>query len=254
MVETLKVLVTVKTYPHPSQGYQELVCTAGVLEDGSFVRLYPIDYRYRPYWEWFSKYDWVEVKAERNRRDPRPESYSPVLDSQIRTIGHVTTHGNWAERTRYALAKGARAMCELDALPQNKCSLGIVRAGNVKDFLAEPVERDWPPKWRNLFEQRKLFGPKQKPLEKVPFKFSYVFECDAPGCKGHRKMIEDWEVFQLFRRMREEHRSEEVAVDKVKETFLGRVCATDRDTHFFVGTVLSHGAWIILGTFWPKKR
>ena len=31
---TAKVLITVMTYPHPSRGYQELVCTAGVTESG----------------------------------------------------------------------------------------------------------------------------------------------------------------------------------------------------------------------------
>ncbi len=65
MPEKLKVLITVKTYPLPSEGYQELVCTAGVLPDGSFIRLYPIDYRYRPYWQWYKKYQWVEVSSER---------------------------------------------------------------------------------------------------------------------------------------------------------------------------------------------
>lgn len=43
--EKKKVLITVKTYPHPSATYQELVCTAGVLGDGSFIRLYPVDFR-----------------------------------------------------------------------------------------------------------------------------------------------------------------------------------------------------------------
>ena len=46
-VET-NVLITVMTYPHPSQRHQELVCTAGITEAGEWVRLYPIDYRYRP--------------------------------------------------------------------------------------------------------------------------------------------------------------------------------------------------------------
>jgi len=31
--EKKKVLITVKTYPHPSSTYQELVCTAGVFEE-----------------------------------------------------------------------------------------------------------------------------------------------------------------------------------------------------------------------------
>lgn len=40
--QTLRVLITVKTYPIPSDTYDELVCTAGVTENGDFVRLYPI--------------------------------------------------------------------------------------------------------------------------------------------------------------------------------------------------------------------
>lgn len=43
-----RVLVTVLTYPHPSAKYKELVCTAGVTAAGEWIRLYPVDYRYRP--------------------------------------------------------------------------------------------------------------------------------------------------------------------------------------------------------------
>lgn len=35
----LKVLLTVVTYPLPSRSYDELVCTAGILEDGSWIAL-----------------------------------------------------------------------------------------------------------------------------------------------------------------------------------------------------------------------
>ena len=46
-----KVLITVMTYPLPSRGYQELVCTAGVTEQGEWIRLYPVDYR-----QWFGQF------------------------------------------------------------------------------------------------------------------------------------------------------------------------------------------------------
>lgn len=38
-----KVLMTVLTYPHPSEKYNELICTAGITQDGRWIRLYPID-------------------------------------------------------------------------------------------------------------------------------------------------------------------------------------------------------------------
>ena len=37
-----KILISVTTYPLPSRSYDELVCTAGFLEDGSWIRIYPV--------------------------------------------------------------------------------------------------------------------------------------------------------------------------------------------------------------------
>ena len=75
-----RILVTVKTYPHPSKSYQELVCTAGIRENGSFIRLYPVDFRYRLPHQWYEKYQWIEVDITKNESDPRPESYRPKFD------------------------------------------------------------------------------------------------------------------------------------------------------------------------------
>lgn len=253
--EKVKVLITVKTYPLPSETYQELVCTAGVLEDGSFIRLYPIDFRYRPYWEWYKKYEWIELKVKKNEKDPRPESFRPTLDTEIRTLNKwLSSKNNWAERKKYVLAKGVQTMCWLRAQQQKQRSLGIIRPMDVSDLVVEPTERDWPPKKKRFFEEQKLFGPKQKPLEKIPYKFSYVFKCEETNCNGHKMMIEDWEIGQHYRSMRDKYKSEDIAVERVKDNFLGRICAPNIDTHFFVGTILSHNTWVILGTFWPKKE
>ena len=40
-----RILVTVKTYPELSKTYGETVCTAGLREDGTWVRLYPVPFR-----------------------------------------------------------------------------------------------------------------------------------------------------------------------------------------------------------------
>ena len=254
MGKKTKILITVKTYPLPSESYSELVCTAGVREDGSFIRLYPIDYRYKPYHEWYKKYQWIEVDVEKNEKDPRPESYRPVPEARIRKLGeHLKTNDNWAERKKYVLAKGVQSMCGLQLKKQEICSLGIIRPSLVSDFLIESTDRQWKPKQEQLFRQHRLFGPKQKPLEKIPYKFFYVFKCEEPECSGHKMMIEDWEVGQLYRKMRDKFKREEVAVEKVKQRFLNTICGPDIDTHFFVGTVRKFGTWVILGTFWPKK-
>ncbi len=41
-----KVLITVTTYPLPSRSYDELVCTAGVLENGEWIRIYPVPLKF----------------------------------------------------------------------------------------------------------------------------------------------------------------------------------------------------------------
>jgi len=38
MIENRKIFITVKTYPTLSKKYDELVCTAGILDDGSWAR------------------------------------------------------------------------------------------------------------------------------------------------------------------------------------------------------------------------
>src|SRR5687768_7870956 len=74
----LRILITVKTYPIPSAKYDELSCTAGVTEQGEFIRLYPINYRDLPWDKQFKKYQWIDVVADRHRqRDIRKESWRP---------------------------------------------------------------------------------------------------------------------------------------------------------------------------------
>ena len=256
MPQKLRVLITIKTYPLPSKSYQELVCTAGVQADGTFVRLYPIDYRYLPYWQWYKKYQWIEVEAEKHDTDPRKESYKPVLDT-LRPVGApLAPQNNWAERRKYVLARGTHSMEDLYELQEHdNVSLGIIRPRKVYDLVVEEVEREWKPEWQTLFLQQRLFGPQQKPLEKIPYRFSYRFACDDPRCGGkHEMMIEDWEVGELYRGMRQKFGDEKIAVEKVKDKFFGQLCAPNIDTHFFVGTTLQYGKWIVLGVFWPKKQ
>lgn len=207
-----------------------------------------------PYWQWYRKYQWVEVAVARNEKDPRKESYRPKVET-IKPLGEpLSTKDGWAERRRVVLSGGARSMEQLqDQQREDRTSLGIVRPKVISDFVVEDGERSWKPEWVDLFKRRLLFGPNRKPLEKIPFRFFYCFQCDDPRCRGHKMMIEDWEVGSLYLRMRDKHRDERLAAEKVREQFFGRMCAPGIDTHFFVGTVLGHATWIILGVFWPKR-
>lgn len=252
--ELTKVLITVMTYPHPSKKYQETVCTAGVTESGEWIRLYPVDYRYRPGHQKFKKWQWIEVAlgARGHGSDQRVESREPDL-STIRLLGEpLSTKDGWRARRAIIDAMPHRTVKQLEALyDSERISLGIVRPKRVLDLKVTAVERDWPAKYRALWSQMRLFG-RQKPLTKLPFKFRYVFECDDSD-KPHQVMNEDWELGVLFLRERDRLGSEDAAIQSVKHNFFEVMCRDDKDARFFMGTRHPYNEWLVIGTFWPPK-
>lgn len=250
-----EVLITVMTYPHPSRGHQELVCTAGITRNNEWVRLYPIDYRYRPKDQQFRKYQWISIDLHPHGagNDRRKESRKPELES-IQVLGDpIPSARNWSERRAlidplpHHTVNQLRALYDVDGT-----SLGIVRPTRILDLKIEEADREWKPEWAALFQQLRLFGEQQKPLEKIPYKFSYVFEC-TDSANAHNAMCEDWELGVLFLKEVDRLGSEEKAAESVRKKFLDELCAPDRDTRFFMGTVFPYNSWVVLGVFWPPK-
>lgn len=83
-----RILITVKTYPTLSRKYGETVCTAGVREDGSWVRVYPVPFRRLDEAEQYRKFDWLECDLVRSRKDPRPESHHFADATQLLPVPH----------------------------------------------------------------------------------------------------------------------------------------------------------------------
>jgi hypothetical protein len=135
---------------------------------------------------------------------------------------------------------------------EKRVSLGIVRPTRVLDIETKEVTLEWKPKWQNLFEQLRLFGPQQKPLQKIPFSFHYIFEC-SDSSKPHKAMIEDWELGVLFLKERDRLITEKFAVESVKNKFLNEICQKDKDTRFFMGTRFPYNTWLVSGVFWPPR-
>ncbi len=249
-----KVLITVMTYPHPSESYQELVCTAGITESLEWVRLYPVDYRYRARNQQFKKYQWIEVElAAPKSNDNRKESRRPILDS-IRLLGErLPTKDNWAERRALIDRMPHHSMKELKELfGKERVSLGVVRPSRVLDLEIRKADPEWKPEWQNIYDQLRLFEPPPKPLRKLPYSFHYVFESEGSS-KPHTAMCEDWELGTLFLKESDRLGSEEAAAESVKNKFLGELCRADKDTRFFMGTRFPYNVWLVLGVFWPPK-
>ena len=261
-----RVLIAVKTYPTISSKYDELVCTAGFLEDGSLIRIYPISFRKKSYGEQYKKYDWIEVDLVKNDSDFRPESYRPYShETEIKIVGHLDTKNNWAERKQFALGKIYHNLEELITESHNKnicTSLAVFKPSQILGFEVQEVSREWDKtklaKLEAERQQMKLFQQPENPfdvVQKLPYKFSYVF-LDNQG-KQSRMMIEDWEIGQLYWNCLERHEGNEAkAVDDVRKKYFDDFAKT-KDLHLYLGTTQLHhyvskNPFMIIGTFHPK--
>ena len=261
-----KVLIAVKTYPTLSKKYDELVCTAGFREDGSWIRIYPVPFRKLGSDEQYSKWQWVELDLVKNAHDYRKESYRPAdIDKPINTLAKIGTEHGWAERKEWVLRKVYTNMEELikEAKDVNiGTSLAVFKPKKVIDFVWEACEREWDKAtMRQISDHRRQYRlfdadePKQfRPVRKLPYEFSYKFISDDG--KERKLMIEDWELGKLFWNcLATADGDEQVACRKVKEKYFNYMCHR-KDFYFFLGTTLRFhqvglNPFIIIGTFYP---
>lgn len=265
----LRVLIAVKTYPTLSEKYDELVCTAGFLEDGSWIRLYPIPFRKLKDENQYKKWEWIEIDAQKNPKDFRKESFKPVsIDTPIDHIRTVDTRNNWAERKSIVLKHVYTDLNQLISEAKNDSigtSLAVFKPTRVTDFIWKKTEREWDRKkietvyahqnQLNLFDTMEGTRQDFKLVRKLPYEFSYIFLSDDG--KEHTMMIEDWELGMLYWKCLNKSNSEEEACQKVKHKFFDEMLH-ERDLYFFLGTTLKYhkvglNPFIIIGTFYPKK-
>lgn len=266
IAEKKRIYIAVKTYPTISEKYSELVCTAGVLEDGSWIRLYPMPFRLLNDEQKYPKYTWIQAEIEKNSSDFRKESFRPTLSSIV--VEPKPRKVNWDER-RKILFKNKQVytnLKEVKGKAQNKdnpISLVLFKPTRIIDFVVETDSRDWDAKklaslqsqsqQLNLFQSIKEIEDEFRAVQKVPYRFSYRFEDDTG--KKSKLMIEDWEIGMLyFNCLRVANGDEKIAVSKVREKYLDYF--STRDIYFVLGTTLknhyvSRNPFIIIGVFWP---
>lgn len=258
-----KVLIAVKTYPTLSSKYDELVCTAGFKEDGTWVRIYPVPFRKKSYDQQYKKYDWVELDLVKNTSDFRVESYRPHShDSEIKILDHIDTKDNWAKRKPFVLGKVYYNLTELIAEAKDvkiRTSLAVFKPTAIINFKIESVDREWDKDKLAKLKQMNLFQTAEddnfEVVRKLPYKFSYILT-DNQG-RESTMMIEDWEIGQLYWTCLGKHEgNESKACEDVKNKYMNDFAAT-KDLYLFLGTSqvhhhVSHNPFMIVGTFTPK--
>jgi hypothetical protein len=255
LVETLRILVTVKAYPVVSRKKGEVECVAGIDTDRPrWIRLYPVPFRDLPRYAQFKKFQIIEVQA-RKAGDPRPESYTPNTDS-IRLLCDPLPTGRAEQRRAFLEPLMQPSMCAIRRRREaDGTSLGVFPAGELLDFVVERDETAWDTAQQAQVDQLSLLLPDKDALEKVPYRFKYVYRCpNEPKCNTHTQSILDWEIHQAFRSWRDQSGSEEVAIARIRYKWCEQMWGPARDTYFFTGNRHdSPDSFLILGVFWPQK-
>ena len=266
--KVFKVLILVKTYPTLSRKYSELVCTAGIKEDGSWIRIYPIPFRLLEIEKKYKKYQWIEVKLIKNLSDHRPESYKIVDINNIKLLDIIDTKNNWEKRRNLILDK-LITYKNIDKLIKkandNELSLALFKPTKILEFIVDNTEREWDKdkakKIENDIKQPELFDTEEelraketfKLVKKIPYKFSYKF-IDDQG-KESCLMIEDWELGQLYWNcLKKSNYDEKKAIEKVRQKYLNEF--RNKDLYLYLGTTRQFHGWarnpfVIIGVFYP---
>lgn len=263
-----KVLLTVTTYPLPSRSYDELVCTAGVLENGSWIRIYPVPLSFLIDLKGSGKlknvkYTWIELELNKRSDDFRPESFSPKHYDFRDLILHnrLDTKSNWLSRKEFCLKQvftNLGTLIDASKAPEN-LSLATFKPTEIIGLEIENDEREWKNEWKEIRKQGDLFATDQSPeilIPKLPYKFYYRFIDDSG--KQSRLMIEDWEIGALYWKcLRYAEGNESIALNKVKEQYETNFI-NKKNVYFFLGTTRewhmrrSKNPFVIIGVFYPK--
>lgn len=241
-----KMLITVTTYPLPSRSYDELVCTAEILENGEWIRIYPVPLSFLLDLKGSGKvnnvkYTWIELELNRRTEDFRPESFSPKhYDFRDLEIGkRLDTESNWASRKEICLTNVYTNKAKLlkDSKAPTNVSLATFKPSKIVGFKIENDTREWKNEWKELRKQGDLFSGDKSPeilIPKLPFKFFYTF-LDDEGVSS-TLMIEDWEIGSLYWKcLRGADGNENIALEKVREKYEHKF-TKENDIYLFLGT------------------
>jgi hypothetical protein len=259
-----RILILCKTYPSPSAAYVETSCIAGIEENGTPIRLYPVPFRFIEGDAQFKKWQWISAQIEKAKKDHRPESHRIGVDTITCENPIVSTRNGWAARREW-----------LDKLPvfqspiemeQSRLSSGatlaLLRPARILGLDISATETpDWTDdEKKKLVQQQRqasLFAMNDDAdmtmLRKIPFDFHYQCAFASPEgteMKARHKIV-DWEAGALYWNVRRTHGSKwEAPFRKKLEHELA-----SRDLMFLMGTIHRFpDQWLIVSLIYPPKQ
>jgi len=243
--EIIDLMLMVKTYPQPSKKYQNLVCSAGITEDGRWMRLYPVKFELFLGDDSIHKYDILKLMVEKNRSDHRKESFKVI---KILERFPQEEEPDWAERERWLNKVGLDSSLEDLDIRYHKdfTSLGIIKPKEIRDLISEkPVSEEDLQISKEI--QMTLFNERIRSVDEIMNKFQYIFSCDRE-CT-HEIMCEDWELLEAYRKYWEIYGDPSTVWEKLHNRFFSWL--SKRDLYFIMGTHSRFPTWMIIGLHYP---
>jgi hypothetical protein len=258
-VTRLRLLVTVKTAPHPTHRYDETVYAAGISADPfrpGWIRLAPIPVRELGPGAAFWTYDVISVDARPAGPEHHRGSWQPVPRTLVREH-HLK---RWRWRRPWLDPYLGESMCRLGRDASGRPDtplLALVRPRQVDGLVLAPH-----PGW-TIEQRRRLHayadrldpaGHRHPDSLRAPrFTGAYRYRCPEYDCAGHQQTILDWEFVAL------QHRLGRLPDARLRAAlsaaFLSRICGADRDLAFYLGRPIGRpDAFDVLGVYWPPRR
>ncbi|WP_141651225.1 hypothetical protein [Microbacterium sp. 3J1] len=261
--ERARVLITVKATPQPSEKYGDTVCVAGVRLDGptpTWIRLYPIAFRYLGDDAQFAKYDIIELDVRRRDGDSRRESFTPALGSWQK-VGHLPP---WRDRHEVLRDLEPTTTCRLMRAAERDHrapSLGLVFPKEFRGLEFSPHQPWSDEQVRKMAARIEKESSALIPAGAVPpvlvaprLKVRYRYVCEEPTCSSHVGRILDWELTSLQNRSRRE--SDTRLKQIITEKFVGMMCDSSRRTGLFLGNfelASRRSKFSVLGVYYPRR-
>lgn len=198
-----RVTVLVKASPQPSKKHSETVCCAGLQEDGTWKRLFPIRFRRLSGKQAFTRWDIMDFSFSKPRDDSRKESCR-VHEESIDVRSRVTS-----DLEKSSLIERALMASENEAIDK-KQSLAVIRPTEVAlswTALSESEIESDREKFEQDAKQLSLLEEEIASYEPCPYKFTMHYH-DADG--PHKKTCADWETAATFFKFRKSMEDAEI--------------------------------------------
>jgi hypothetical protein len=249
-----KITIVTKAYPEYSKRHGSVACTAGITEDGEWIRLYPIDMRHFIGQDKISKFDIIEVECTPDSdKLGRKESHKVRPDS-IKIIDKSLTKPkiDWKRRNQIVLPMISESIQKLqDSYEKDRTSLGLIRPHEILDFIkTEDLQINEKDGWSFTIN---LDGARIPNVSKIPHIFKYRFKCSCCNDSEHVMQCEDWELFESYRSWGARYKNTETLWTKLRDKYFTWMLS-ERDLHFVMGMYSQYPTWFIVGIYYPPKK